>query len=289
MSLTLNQKLRGIFEARQATLVPGAFNALSARIVADLGYPAIYVTGAGVTNGSLGMPGLGLITLTNIADHVMAMNQVVDVALIVDADTGFGNAINTYHTIRVLERAGASGVQLEDQQFPKRCGHFAGKDVIPTNEMVAKVKAAADARHTDMMIIARTDARATKGLDDAIDRANRYVEAGADAVFIEAPKSAEEIREMTRQVKAPHMVNMVIGGQTPILDREELQSYGVSVVLYANVALQSAILGMQKALVQLKETGAVPEEAGITATFKERQRLVGKPEFDRLEKLYTVA
>ncbi len=288
MSSELNQRLRGLFAARKAAIVPGAFNALSARIVADLGYPAIYVTGAGVTNGSLGVPDLGLITLTEIASHVAAMREVVDLPLIVDADTGFGNAVNTYRTIRVLEHAGANAVQLEDQQFPKRCGHFTGKDVIPVEEMTAKVKAAADARRTDMMIIARTDARATKGYDEAIDRANRYVEAGADAVFIEAPTSVEEIREMAKLVKAPHMVNMVIGGVTPIMDRATLEEFGISVVLYANVALQSAILGMQKALTHLNEHGAVPEEAGITATFKERQRLVGKPEFDKLEKRYAL-
>ncbi len=288
MSAELNQRLRGLFAARKAAIVPGAFNALSARIVADLGYPAIYVTGAGVTNGSLGVPDLGLITLTEIASHVSAMREVVDLPLIVDADTGFGNAINTYRTIRVLEQAGANAIQLEDQQFPKRCGHFTGKDVIPAEEMIVKIKAAADARRTDMMIIARTDARATMGYEEAIDRANRYAEAGADAIFIEAPKSVEEIREMTKLVQAPHMVNMVIGGVTPIMDRATLEEFGISVVLYANVALQSAILGMQQALIMLNEQGAVPEEAGITATFTERQRLVGKPEFDKLEKRYAL-
>src|SRR5579872_7489772 len=173
--------LKSIFNRRQATIIAGAANGLFARLIEELGYEAVYVTGAGVANMFLGVPDIGLTTLTEIANHVAAISDAVAVPLIVDADTGFGNAVNVVRTVRVLERAGAAGIQIEDQVFPKKCGHFAGKDVIHANDMIQKIKAAVDARHVgDLQIIARTDARAVEGLDRAIERAQLFAEAGAD-------------------------------------------------------------------------------------------------------------
>lgn len=281
-------RLAEIFAGRRATLVPGAFNALSARVIADLGYEAVYVTGAGVTNGLLGVPDIGLITVTELAGTVAAIRDTVDLPLIVDADTGFGNAVNTVRTVRTLERAGADAIQIEDQVFPKKCGHFSGKDVVGVGEIVSKIKAAVDTRD-HLLVVARTDARAINGLGDAIERAQRFVEAGADAVFIEAPRTPDELRRIAREVDAPHFANMVIGGMTPVLPRSELEEYGFSVVLYANAALQAALTGMQAVLAHLKEAGKLDEAGGMMATFAERQRIVGKPHFDALERKYAVS
>lgn len=281
-------RLAEIFAGRRATLVPGAFNALSARVIADLGYEAVYVTGAGVTNGLLGVPDIGLITVTELAGTVAAIRDAVDLPLIVDADTGFGNAVNTVRTVRTLERAGADAIQIEDQVFPKKCGHFSGKDVVGVGEIVSKIKAAVDTRD-HLLVVARTDARAINGLGDAIERAQRFVEAGADAVFIEAPRTPDELRRIAREVDAPHFANMVIGGMTPVLPRSELEEYGFSVVLYANAALQAALTGMQAVLARLKEEGKLDEAGGMMATFAERQRIVGKPHFDALERKYAVS
>jgi len=285
MPLHSTDRLREIFSRRQAVLVPGAFNALAARVIADMGFEAIYVTGAGVSNGALGVPDLGLITVTELANTVSAMRDVVTQPLIVDADTGFGNAVNTVRTVRTLERAGADAVQIEDQVFPKKCGHFTGKDVVPLDEIVNKIKAAVDTRER-LLVVARTDARAVHGLDAAIERAQRFVEAGADAVFIEAPRSVEELARLTSDVEAPHFANMVMGGVTPVLSQAELERLGFSIVLYANAALQAALLSMQTVLARLQKDGKLEEASGLMATFAERQRVVGKPEYDALEQRY---
>jgi len=268
-----------------AMLLPGVANPLSALIAADLAFEALYVTGAGVSNFNLGVPDIGLITSDALADATIAIRAVVDLPLIVDADTGFGNAVNTYHVVRRLEAAGASAIQLEDQVFPKKCGHFEGKAVITTAEMVDKIKAAVDARRDpDTMIVARTDARAVEGFDAAIERAHHYAEAGADILFIEALTSEDEMRATPKLLPGlPHMMNIVFGGKTPPLPLAELEALGYSFALYANAALQAAIFGMQEALGSLKRTGSLSEVAGTLATFAERQRLVRKPEYDALE------
>lgn len=279
------QRLKEMFNDRRAVIVPGAFNALSARLIADLGFEAVYVTGAGLANSFLGVPDIGLLTLTELADNVSAIRDVVESPLIVDADTGFGNAINTIRTVRVLERGGADAIQIEDQVFPKKCGHFSGKAVVPIGEMIAKIQAAADTR-TDLLIVARTDARAIHGLEAAVERAQLFMEAGADAIFVEAPQSEEEMKQIATQVEAPHVANMVIGGLTPRLSPDRLKEYGFSIVLYANAALQGALLGMESALTRLHEEGCLDEASGVTATFAGRQRAVRKPYFDQLEKRY---
>ncbi len=276
-------------QRRDALLVPGAGNALTARVIQDAGFEAAYVTGAGIANTWLGAPDVGLVTMTELANTTAAIAEICSLPLIVDMDTGFGNAVNTYRTIRVLERAGAAAVQIEDQDFPKKCGHFAGKAVIPAAEMCAKVRAAADAREdANFLIIARTDARAVEGLDAALERAERFIEAGADLTFVEAPVSVEEMRAITARLAAPQVANMVVGGRTPLLPQPELAGIGFALVLYANTALQAAMKAMSDALAALKRDGGVHNVLGQLAGFGERQRLVDKDFFDALERKYAV-
>ena len=280
--------LRAKLEERRGLLVPGAANALAARIIEDLGFEAVYLSGAGVTNTFLGVPDLGFISLTEIAQHTAAIREAVKIPVIVDADTGFGNALNVQYTVRVLERAGADAIQLEDQTMPKKCGHFENKSVISSEEMAGKIKAAVDARTSrDFLIIARTDAHAVHGFEATIERAQLYIEAGADVTFVEAPRTSEEIREIPRRLSVPQMVNVVVGGKTPVLGQEELAKMGYGLVLYANVALQGAIAGMQAALKHLKAAGRVDAGNELVASFAERQRLVKKTLFDELDRKYS--
>jgi 2-methylisocitrate lyase-like PEP mutase family enzyme len=279
--------LRRLLTPGAALLLPGVSNALAARVVADLGFPVAYVTGAGIANTYLGIPDNGLVTVSELAGHVAAIRAVFPGPLVVDADTGFGNALNMMRTVRLLERAGANALQIEDQVFPKRCGHFSGKEVIPTAEMVAKLKAAADARASaDLLIVARTDAIAPEGYEAAMDRAAAYREAGADVTFVEAPTTMEQIAEIPKRLPWPQIINIVIGGRTPELPNEKLKELGYAGVIYANVALQASLLGMQAALGALKQDGDMGAADTLVIDFAERQRLVHKDEFDALEQKY---
>lgn len=280
-------KLKRIMAARTAATVPGAANALFARVIEDLGFEAVYVTGAGVANMHLGAPDVGLTTLTELASVTAAVADSVALPIIVDADTGFGNPVNMVRTIRVLERAGAAGVQIEDQVFPKKCGHFEDKEVIPVAEMVQKVKAAVDSRvDADLQIIARTDARAIAGLQQAIDRAHAFIEAGADATFVEAPLTLDELGRVARELPAPQVANIVFGGKTPDPGRTALADMGFSIVLYANAALQAALKASYEVLGALKATGSLASVAERLASFEERQRVVAKDSWDRLDARY---
>ena len=280
-----NISIGKILEGRHATLVPGAPNALFARIIEDLGFEAIYVTGAGIANMQLGAPDIGLTTLNEIAYNVTCIAEAVQIPLIVDADTGFGNTQNCYRSIRLLERSGASAIQLEDQMFPKKCGHFSNKAIVPTVEMVNKIKAAVDARlNQEMRIIARTDARGISGINEALDRAAAFVEAGADATFVEAPKNLAELRAIPSSIKAPQVANMVFGGLTPEPGREVLASMGYSIVLYANAALQTAIQAVEITLSSLRDTGSLAECSDLLASFDKRQAVVQKEKWDEFER-----
>jgi 2-methylisocitrate lyase-like PEP mutase family enzyme len=288
MKESCNRQLRKILDQRKAVLLPGAANALAARVIEDIGFKAIYVTGAGVTNTFLGVPDIGLMSVTELASHVSAMRDVVSLPLIVDADTGFGNSINVARTIQVLERSGANAIQLEDQDFPKRCGHFSRKSIIGRAEMVQKIHAAVDTRiDPDLVIIARTDAIATSGFEDAMERAAAYIEAGADMTFVEAPRTHEQISEIPKRLAVPQFINIVAGGLTPMIGFDALETMGFSMVLYANAALQASIAGMQKVLSHLKAHGSLDGVSDQLASFEERQRLVSKPRFDALERKYS--
>jgi 2-methylisocitrate lyase-like PEP mutase family enzyme len=279
--------LRNMLRPGAALLLPGVSNALAARIVADEGFEAAYVTGAGIANTFFGVPDIGLVTVTELAEHVAAIREAFAGPLVVDIDTGFGNAVNVTRTVALLERAGADALQIEDQVFPKRCGHFAGKHVIPTVEMVGKIKAAVDTRRDrDLLIVARTDAIAPEGYEAAVARAAAYHDAGADVTFVEAPTSMAQIADIPRQLPWPQLINIVIGGRTPELPNEKLKELGYAGVIYANVALQAAVKGMQAALGELRGKGFMGDATTLVADFPERQRLVHKDEFDALELKY---
>lgn len=274
--------LREIVSRREAVLAPGAANALFARVIEDLGYECVYVTGAGIANMALGAPDIGLTSLDDIAQTVSRIADAVALPLIVDADTGFGNAVNTWRTMKVLERAGAAAIQLEDQAFPKRCGHFNGKSVVPLHEMLPKIRAAADARTRDTLIIARTDALAVDGIEAAIERSEAFIEAGADMTFIEAPRDADQMRRIAA-LGVPQVANIVHGGKTPPLPQAELAQMGFGIVLYANAALQAAVRASSEVLGSLKATGSLDAVHDLLASFEERQAAVAKDRWDRLE------
>jgi 2-methylisocitrate lyase-like PEP mutase family enzyme len=285
--MTLGTLLRQKLNDRRGLLVPGAANALTARLIAGLGFEAVYLSGAGLTNTFYGIPDLGFMSLQDIAQHTAAIRDAVNLPLIVDADTGFGNALNVYHSVKVLERSGANAIQLEDQVMPKKCGHFNDKSIIPCAEMVSKIRAAVDARHDpDFLIIARTDSRAIDGFEAAVERANRYAEAGADVTFLEAPTSLEEIQIIPASIACPQIINIVIGGKTPAPDLSQLREWGFGMVLYANAALQGALMGSKLALQALQREGQLLESSGLVATFEERQRYVDKDRFDALNQKY---
>ncbi len=271
-------------------LLPGAPNALTARVIEEAGFEAVYVSGAGIANTHLAVPDIGLVTVSELVTQVDAMSEAVELPLVVDADTGFGNAVNVRRTVRDLERAGAAAIQLEDQVSPKRCGHFAGKAVIPVAEMVGKIRAAADARRDDdLVIVARTDAAATEGIEWACERARAYTEAGADVLFVEAPRTAADLRYVTEHVPGLHVANMVEGGLTPLQTRQELGELGFAVVLYANSAMRGAVTGMRRVLDHLLEHGDTTGVQHSLIDWQDRQHLVRKEEFDLLEKTYSTA
>ena len=285
---SLNKILRQALVAGAGHMMPGAGNALAARFIEAAGHKMMLVSGAAVANNYLGVPDLGLVSVTELAEHVAAIRDAVNIPILADGDTGFGNAINARRTIQLLERAGANAIMLEDQTYPKRCGHFEGKDIISTQEMVSKLKAAVDARKDpDLMILARTDARAVEGFEAALDRARAYQEAGADFLFIEAPLTREELLAIPAAVPGIHLCNMVIGGKTPLLPREELAQAGYAVVCYANAALQASMLAMQQAMQYLAEHGSIQGFESKLMMFAERQDVLGANDFKELEKRYT--
>lgn len=285
---SLVQQLRKKIQLKQGMIVAGAANALAARVIQQVGFEAVYLSGAGLTNTYYGMPDLGFVGLSDLVQHTSAIRNAVHLPIIVDADTGFGNALNVLHTVKSLERAGANAIQLEDQVMPKKCGHFSGKQVITAQEMISKVKAAVDARDSeDFLIIARTDARAVNGIDDAINRAQQYAAAGADITFVEAPINIDELRRIPKDIQCPQIVNVVIGGKTPSLNAREYAEMGFGMVLYANAALQGALRGMTDALQNLKNNGLLEEDPSLVATFAERQLIVQKDYFDDLDKKYS--
>lgn len=271
---------------QRALVVPGATDAITARVIEQLGFAAVYVTGAGLANARFGYPDIGLVDLREMVDHVAAIAEAVDLPLVVDADTGHGNALNVLRTVRLLERAGAAAVQIEDQVTPKRCGHFDGKEVIDADEMVQKVHAAVDARSSDTLIIARTDAAAVSGIDAALERAQLYRDAGADILFVEAPTSRQELARIPREVPGMHVVNMVEGGRTPLMGQQDLAALGFTLIVYANSALRAAVLGATTVLRHLRDEGSTLGVSDQLITWGERQALVQKPRFDSLEVKY---
>jgi methylisocitrate lyase len=268
-------------------LLPGAADALSARLIEEAGFSAVYATGSGIANALLGLPDLGLTTMTEILEQVRRMADAVDIPLVADVDTGYGNPLNTMRTVREFERAGVAGLQIEDQVSPKRCGHFAGKDVVPCEEMVLKLKAAVDARRdADLVLIARTDAIAVTGFEDAVERANAYVEAGADVIFVEAPTTREQMAALAPRIPVPLVANMTEGGKTPILPAADLESMGFKIALYPNTLLRAALPAGAEALATLRQAGTSLGILVRLLAWEDRPALVRLPEYEGLEQRF---
>ncbi len=283
-------RLRQLLAQPGCIVAPGVADAFAARLVALEGFDALYMTGFGTSLTRLGMPDVGLLTATEMIDNASRIVDASNLPLVADADTGYGNPINTRRTIRDYEKAGVAGVHLEDQTWPKRCGHLAGKRVIPVAEMVAKIKAACDARRDDdFVIISRTDAIAVEGMEAALERGERYREAGADVVFIEAPIGRPQVEQIAARFKGvPLLYNMASSGKTPDLPADELGRLGFKLAIYPNWLLLAAIPAMQNLLRELKRTGSIAELRHQVATFKQFTEVAGLPEIQVLENLYGV-
>jgi 2-methylisocitrate lyase-like PEP mutase family enzyme len=280
--------LRQLIERPGALMAPGVADALNARLVRRHGFEAIYMTGAGTTAVRLGMPDVGLLTMTEMVDNAARIADASGLPLIADADNGYGGVLNVRRTIQAYERAGAAAVHLEDQVMPKRCGHLMGKQLVPVEEMVAKIRAAADARiDRDFVLIARTDAIAVEGFEPALERAERYKEAGADVLFIEAP-NAEQLPKIQPRLKAPLLYNMATSGKTPFLGREEIERLGFKIIIYPNWVMLAAIRAASEVLATLKETGTIAGVAREVPSFQEFFDLLGMPEVQELEARYGV-
>ncbi len=283
-------KLRKLLAGPGCLVAPGVADGLATRLVKLAGFDAVYMTGFGTSITRLGMPDVGLLTATEMIDTASRIVDASELPVVADADTGYGNPINTRRTIRDYEKAGVAGVHIEDQGWPKRCGHLAGKRVIPTAEMVAKIKAACDARRDpDFVIITRTDAIAIEGLDAALEHGERYREAGADVLFIEAPVGRAEVERVSKHFKGvPLLYNMASSGKTPDLPADELAKLGFRIAIYPNWVILAAIPAMQNMLAELKRTGSIAHMRDKVATFKQFTEIAGLPEVMELEERYGV-
>src|SRR6266481_7243363 len=284
--MTPRQTMRALMAHRGYTMVPGAYDTLTARLVEQAGFAAVYLTGGGYSRAN-GYPDMRLLTLSENVRFIGLTVEAVEIPVIADADTGYGNAINVIRTVREYEKSGVAAFHIEDQVAPKKCGHYEGKEVISAAEMVGKIHAAVDARRDpDLVIIARSDARAIEGLEAAIDRVNAYLEAGADIGFVEAPENVEELRIVGHSVKGPALVNVFEGGKTPMVPASELEAMGLRLGIYPSQTHRAAIRAAQKVLAALKEDGDTRRIEGDLATFQEREDAVGTARWGALEDKY---
>jgi len=281
-------RLRGLLDSGQTIVAPGAFGPLAARLVEEAGFAAVYMTGFGASAALLGRPDVGLLTMTEMADNAGRIAACVDIPVIADADTGYGNPLNVIRTVGAYEAAGVAGMHIEDQVAPKKCGHFEGKHVIEAREMAQKVKAAVDARaDPDFVIIARTDARAVEGLDSALDRGRRYRDAGADALFIEALVSEAEIEAAARAFPdVPLLFNWVEGGKTPPVGLSRLTELGYRIVLFPLATLLASTAAMRRILGEIATAGTPAAVLGELPTFSEFTDFIGLPEVHETEQRY---
>jgi 2-methylisocitrate lyase-like PEP mutase family enzyme len=262
------RRLRVLLASEDLIVAPGVYDGISAALVAKLGFPAAYMTGAGVSASGYGLPDVGLLTLTEMAERARVLAGILDVPLIADADTGYGSPINVVRTVREYERAGIAAIQFEDQVFPKRCGHLAGKEVIDAGRFQVTLRAALEARtNPDTMIIARTDARAPLGVEEAISRGRDYAAVGADVIFIEAPESVEEVERIAREIDAPLLLNVVPGGRTPEIPPERLDELGFRIAIYPGVALGAVAQAAIGALSELASSSAIDPSADPAGFF----------------------
>ena len=283
-----SRSLRSLLENKKGFLtLPGVFDALSARIAEKIGYPAIFQTGYGSAAALLGMPDFGLLNAGETIDNARRIIKSVSIPVIVDIDTGYGNPLNVWRMVRDLEDIGAGGVFLEDQVWPKRCGHMTGKDVIPTKEYISKLRAAIDARRSkEFVIVARTDARATLGLSEAIQRGIEYYMSGADVIFVEAPLTLKELREVPSKIDAPLVANMIEQGITPNLSSHELKRMGYRIAVFPLSGLYSATFALRDVFTELMRTGSTKRSQRRMVTFDDFNRLVGLSGYMGLAKKY---
>lgn len=269
-------RIQAILDETGGLALPGVFDTLSARIAARAGFPMAFVSGYSVAATAIGEPDFGLLTQTEIVERARCICRSVEMPILVDADTGYGNPLNVYRTVAELIAAGAAGCFLEDQVWPKRCGHMLGKQVIPREDYVQKIRAAVDARaDRDFFIVARTDALAVEGLDEAIARVQAAREAGADASFVEAPQSVEQLREIGRRAPSPNVANMIEGGRTPLLPTEQLRDLGFHIILYPLAGLFSAARAMEIMFHKLRADGTTAGEEQRLMNFAEFNELIG--------------
>jgi 2-methylisocitrate lyase-like PEP mutase family enzyme len=284
------RRLRRLLDRPEPLVLPGCADAWTARLAAAAGFDAVYATGAGIANTLLGRPDVGLTTMTEVVSQVERICEAVELPVVADIDTGFGNAINAGRTVRAIERAGAAAVQIEDQVFPKRCGHFDGTEVIELGEMLGKLRSVLDARiDPSLVVIARTDALASQGFDAAVDRALAFAEAGADAIFVEAPLDREQLAALPGRIPRPLVANVVEGGRSPHLSASELGGLGYRIVLFANTALRVAGAAVRDAFAELRRTGDTAPLLDRMLAWNERQALVGLPEIEELDRRYAPA
>lgn len=287
-ALNKTTQLKKLLLDPEVLIMPGVYDALSAKICEAVGFKALQCTGYGIAASVLGVPDIGLLSMGEMLNQTRNIAQAVNIPIMADGDTGFGNVINVYHTVQRFEQAGAAGINLEDQIFPKRCGHMDGKQVIPLEEMVQKIKAAVKARKDpDFIINARTDAIAVSGVDEAIKRGNAYLEAGADLIFVEAPKEKEDVERVVKSINGPVSINMCDGGKTPFIHVKELESWGVARISVPVAALFASAKAIQQAMVIIRDEGLTPSvnHPDTMFTFKEMTDLVGLPFYRSLENL----
>lgn len=283
-------RLRARLAEPSVLIVPGVYDAVGARLVERAGFEATYLTGAGLSMAAMGMPDIGLASFGEVLERLGVIADATELPVIADGDTGYGGILNVVRTVKEFERRGASGIQLEDQVFPKRCGHEAKRRCVPIEEMVAKIKAALDARaDDDFVVIARTDARMSEGIDRAIERAVAYAEAGADVCFVESPESVEDMRRVTAEVPAPTMANMVEGGRTPLLTRAELDEIGYDLTIFPNSILRLVCRQVERFLAEFAETGETNSKLGEMYNHKELFDLFGFQDWADLEDRYVEA
>ncbi len=285
--MTRAVRLRERLATGPILVAPGAPDALVARIIERAGFEAVYFSGAGFAYTHLGAPDLGLVSLSEVVWRLSAMVEATALPVIVDADDGYGGPLNVMRAVRLLEAAGAAGVQLEDQVAPKRCGHLAGQRVVPPEVMIGKLKAAVDARRDgSLVVIARTDARAVEGLGAALERAHRYREAGADVLFVEAPRSREELARIARELPPPVMVNMVEGGRTPLLTAAELEGLGFRLVIFPGAAVRTAAFAVTELMEGLRREGTTEGMMDRMLSFDQLNALLDLPRFQEWERRY---
>lgn len=280
------KKLRELVDGKRYVIVPGAYDPLTARLVQLAGFDAVYLTGGGYSRAN-GLPDLGLFTMSENIEFISRAVEAVDIPVIADMDTGYGNALNVIRAMREFEKTGVAAFHLEDQVAPKKCGHYEGKQLVSKSEMVGKIKAAVDTRRdTDMVIIARTDSRAVEGFEAAIDRMNAYLEAGADVGFVEAPQTVEEMERIPHSIGKPALVNIFEGGKTPPLPARQLEAMGYRMGIYPSQTHRAAIFAAQEVLAVLKRDGDTAAIEHRLATFNDREQAVNTARWRELERKY---